>query len=394
MTDTTNTTRPPKRGIELPAAVAISWSLIGGLTLGGAGVATMIFAERMSGHLMLMASTVLFAIGALLGLTHGIVLGLFGRPDGWSVRKAGNALLHGMLWLGPALLVGWLLAGWIAAMPIALLGKHYLAAGISGLAWVVLFAVIPWAARRGIEAARLAYRRWDNRMLGTALVGVVAVALAITFAITPPTIWFTNAPLNRVGGLAFAGFLTFWFYGPMITAALHFSRRLRGVAATEMVERTWKHAFVSVAIAAGTGILMAAIAIPFYVGAPGLSAGAEQLGFEKAFAAGLASAFTDEMLLRLVVMTLAFAVTQRYLTKDRIRALVIAVAFATLIDLILHAPAAMLLGLPGAPMFAAYVTVCMAIPAALFGYLYYRRGLGTAVAAHLTAAAALLMLAA
>jgi len=394
MTDTMNTTRPPKRGIELPAAVALSWSLIGGLLLGGAGVAAMLFAERMSGHLMLMGSTVLFVIGATLGLAHGVVLGLFGRPAGWSVGKAGNALLHGMLWLGPALLIGWLLAGWIAAMPIALQGRHFLAAGFSALAWIAMIAMVPWAVRRGFEAARLVYGRWEDRILGTTLTVVVGVAMVIAFLVTPPTIWFTNTTLSRIGGLFFAGFLTFWFYGPMITAALHFSRRLRGVAATPMVERTWKHALVTVGIALGTGLLLAALAIPFYRGAPGLTSGVERLGFWPAFAAALANAFTDEMLFRLIVITLAFAVTQRYLTQDRTRAIVIAVAFATLMDLFLHAPAAMLLGLPGASVFAAFVTLRLAIPAVLFGYLYYRRGLGTAVAAHLTADAVLLLLAA
>jgi len=394
MSDTMNTTRPPKRGIELPAAVALSWSLVGGLLFGGAGVALMLATSRMSGHLMLMGSTVLFAIGAVIGLAHGIVLGLFGRPDGWTMGKAGSALLHGMLWLGPALLVGWLLAGWVAALPITLHGGHYLAAGISIIAWIAMLAVVPWAARSGVEAARLAYHRWEDRILGTTLIGVVGAAMVIAFAITPPTIWFTETALSRTGGFIFAGFLTFWFYGPMITLALHFSRRLRGVAATPMVERTWKHAFTSVGIALGAGILLALIAIPFYRGAVGLSAGAEQVGFARAFASSLANAFTDEMLLRLVVMTLTFAVVQRYLTQDRTRAIVIAVAFATLLDLIMHAPAAMLLGLPGVPVFAAFVTVRMAIPAILFGYLYYRRGLGTAVAAHLAADAALLLLAA
>ncbi len=388
------TTRPPKRGIELPAAVAISWSLVTGLLFGGVGVAAMIFAGRMSGHLMLMGSTMLFAIGALLGLAHGVILGIFGRPADWSVGKAGSALLHGMLWLGPALLVGWLLAGWVAALPIALQGQHYLAAAISALAWVAVIAIAPWAARRGLEAARMVWSRWDDRILGTVLTLVVGLALVIAFWVTPPTVWFTGTTLTRTGGLFFAGFLTFWFYGPMITAALHFSRRLRSAIATPMVERTWRNALVTVGIAVGTGVLLAAIAVPFYRGAAGLTSGVERFGFGAAFAATLANAFADEMLLRLVVMTLTFVAVQRYLTQDRVRAIVIAVAFATLLDIILHAPAAMLLGLPGAGMFTAFVTVRMAIPAILFGYLYYRRGLGSAVAAHLTADAALLLLAA
>lgn len=393
MEHTTPNTRPPKRGIERPAAVAISWSLVTGLLFGGVGVAAMIFTGQMSGHLMLMGSTVLFAIGAMLGLAHGVILGIFGRPEGWSVGKAGNALLHGLLWLGPALLVGWLLAGWVAALPIALEGQHYLAAAISVLAWVAFVAMALWAARHGIAAARMVGRRWDDRILGTTLTVIVGVALVVIFWFAPPTVWFTGITLTRTGGLFFAGFLTFWFYGPLITAALHFSRRLRGPFATPMVARTWKHALVTVGIAVGTGLLLAALAIPFYRGATGLTSGVERIGFGAAFAATLATAFADEMLLRLVVMTLTFVAVERYLTQDRTRAIVIAVAFATLLDIILHAPAAMLLGLPGVGVFAAFVTVRMAIPAVLFGYLYYRRGLGSAVAAHLTADAAILLLA-
>ena len=44
-------------------------------------------------------------------------------------------------------------------------------------------------------------------------------------------------------------------------------------------------------------------------------------------------------------------------------------------------------------MILAYAVARMAIPAALFGYLYWRRGLGTALAAHAAAGAAVGLLA-
>jgi hypothetical protein len=121
----------PHRGLDLPAAVAISWSLAGGMLLGGAAVVAMIVTNQMSGHLLLMASATLFALGAVLGMVHGVILGIAGRPEGTTPRQAWSAMVHGLLYLVPALLQGWLIAGWVAAMPIALNGGHIVAAVIS-----------------------------------------------------------------------------------------------------------------------------------------------------------------------------------------------------------------------------------------------------------------------
>jgi len=392
---TTTMTQPPHRGIELPAAVAISFALAGGLLLGGAGVAIMIFASRMSAHLMLAASTALFITGALIGLAHGVALGMFGRPFGMSGDQALSALLHGVLYLIPALLVGWLLAGWIAAMPIAVLGNHWLAGSISALAWLAMLAVVPWAGRRGWAAAVLAYRRWNDRVLGTALIALVQIALVTMFLIEPPTIWFTNITMSRLGGVLFSGFLTFWFYGPMITLGLHYAHRLRPDLVTLKSPRVvWKRALTSVGIAVAAGLALALIAVPLFGGPTGLGTGADRLGFGTALLAAMAGALTDELAVRLVAMTLAYMVALRFFHATPVRAAIAAIAVATLIDLALQLPRMAGLGIPGVPMIAAYLAVRIAIPAALFGYLYWRRGLGTAVTAHLTADAALLLLAA
>jgi hypothetical protein len=393
--NTTTMNQPPHRGIELPAAVAISFSLAGGLLLGGAGVAALIYAGRMSAHLMLPASTVLFITGAMLGLAHGVVLGMFGRPVAMTGDRAVGALLHGMLYLLPALLVGWLLAGWIAAMPIATLGGHWLAGSISAMAWLAMLAVLPWAARRGWTAAVLAYRRWDDRVLGTALIGVVLLALAAMFVIEPPTIWFTDITFSRIGGMFFAGFLAFWFYGPMITLALHYAHRLRPDLATLKTPRVaWRRATVSIGIAVAAGLGLALIAVPLFGGPTGLGTGAERLGFGPALLAAMAAAITDELLVRLVALTLVYVIAVRFFHATPVRAVIAAIVAATVLDLALQLPMLRGLGLPGLPMIAAYLAVRIAIPAALFGYLYWRRGLGTAVTAHLTADAALLLLAA
>ena len=141
----------PHRGVDLPAAVAISWSLAGGMLLGGAAVVALILTNQMSGHLLLMASATLFALGAVLGMVHGVILGIAGRPEGTTPRQAWSAMVHGLLYLVPALLLGWLIAGWVAAMPIALNGGHVVAAVISAFAWIGMALTVYFAGSTHIQ---------------------------------------------------------------------------------------------------------------------------------------------------------------------------------------------------------------------------------------------------
>lgn len=387
------TTAAPKRELELPALVAIMWSLAGGMLLGGAGVALRMFTGQLSAHLMLVASTTLFVVGAVLGLAHGVVLGIFGRPEGHTLQRAGNALLHGMLYLAPALLLGWLLAGWVAALPLAVHGRHGIAIVVSVLAWLAMVVPVWLAVSTGAHAATLAYRRWPERVLGTALTGLVLVSLLVSFGVEPPVLWFTEIQLTHTGGLLAAVAATLWVYGPLITLGLWFARKIRearGVEAPARRPQLRRVAWPAFAVLAG--VLVTLIAIPFYHGATGLPSDAERFGFASALLLVAANAVADELLVRLFVMGAVFALAIRLLPNNRTWAAALAIAVATVVDLVLHAPSVPGLGLPGATMTVAYVAVRMAIPAVLFGYLYWRRGLGSAVAAHVAANASLILL--
>ncbi len=386
----------PHRGLDLPAAVAISWSLAGGMLLGGAAVVLMLVTNRMSGHLLLMASASLFALGAALGLVHGGILGVLGRPEGTTPRDALGAMVHGLLYLVPALLLGWLIAGWVAAMPIALQGTHVVAAVISAFAWVGMALTVYFAASTGRHAAALAYRRWPDRVPGTIMVGSTLIALLVAFAIQPPTIWFTSVRLTMPGAALLALAATFWFYGPIITVSLRVLRRLLPLfPATRVFDRVhaWRGVLLRAGIAVAAGIVMALLALPFHRGSLQLPTDVERYGFLPAMGMAIAGAVTDELLLRLFVLTVAFALTLRYLPREKTWAVAIAVGVATLADMLLHWPAMESLGLPGISMVIAYVAVRMAIPAVVFGYLFWRRGLGTALAAHAAAGAAVGLLA-
>lgn len=387
------TTAAPKRELELPALVAIMWSLAGGMLLGGAGIALRMFAGQLSAHLMLVASSTLFVIGAVIGLSHGVVLGLFGRPEGHTLRRAGHALLHGMLYLAPALLLGWLLAGWVAALPLALHGRHVIAIAVSVVAWLAMAVPVWFAASTGAHAVSLAYRRWPERVLGTALTGVVLASLLVSFWVEPPVLWFTEIELTRTGGVLLAVGATLWLYGPLITAGLWLARRMREAQPVELPTRYPRlRGLAWPVLAVLAGVVVTLIAIPFYHGATGLPSDAERFGFVSALLLVAANAVADELLVRLFVMGAAFALALRLLPNNRTWAAGLAIAAATAVDLILHAPSVPGLGLPGTTMLVAYVAVRMAIPAALFGYLYWRRGLGTAVAAHVAANASLILL--
>ncbi len=143
-------------------------------------------------------------------------------------------------------------------------------------------------------------------------------------------------------------------------------------------------------------MLIAALAVPFHKGALGIPTDVERLGLIPAMGLALANAVTDELFLRLFVFTAALAIAVRFLSRgrtDRTWAVWLAIGVATLADLLLHWPDMVALGLPGFSTVIAYALARMAIPAVLFGYIYWRRGLGTAVAAHAAAGAAVGLLA-
>jgi hypothetical protein len=389
-------TTGPQRGVELPAAVTISWSLAGGMLCGGAAVVLMILTGRMSGHLMLTASATLFAIGALAGLAHGIALGILGRPETMTVRESIAAMVHGLFYLVPALLLGWLVAGWVAAMPLAWTGKHFIAAAISALAWVAMIVTAYFAGSIGLRAAGLAFRRWPHRVAGSLLVGAVAATMVAAFVVQPPTIWFTNTRLAMPGALLLAFLASVWFYGPIITVGLWLVKRIRPELpeADAPSPAALTRVGTSAAIALVAGLLLAVIALPFYRGALGLPSDVERLGFAGAMMMALSQSLTDELFFRLFAMTVAYVLAVRLMPRSKHAvAIAAAIAVGAALDLIVHLRDLPALGLPGALAIGGYAVVRIVIPALAFGYLFWKRGLGTAVGAHLASGAALGLLA-
>lgn len=385
----------PRRGVELPAAVAIAWSLAGGMLLGGAAVVGLIATGRMGSSLMLTASASLFAVGALVGLLHGVVLGLFGRAEGTSAADAGRAMAHGLLYLVPALLLGWLTAGWMAALPVALAGRHVIATGVSLVAWAAMLVTVFFALRTGLRAAGLAYRRWPQHVVGTALVVAVLVTLAARFALHPPTLWPTDRRLAGLGAMILALACTFWLFGPVITVGLWLADRVRpGLCAFERPSSlTWKRLGAGAGVPVAAGLVLALIALPFHLGTVRLPSEIERFGFVAAMAVVLSRALTAELFMRLFALTLAFVVATRFLPRSGIGTAAVAIVAAAMLDLAIQSTGIPALGLPGAVSVTAYAVVRFLIPALVFGYLFWRRGLVAAIGAHVAADLTLAVLA-
>jgi hypothetical protein len=276
-------------------------------------------------------------------------------------------------------------------MPLALSGHKVIGTVLSGLAWAAMVVTTYFAAGTGVHATKLAYRRWPHRVAGTALVGVVFVSLVVAFLIRPPAIWFTSIRLATPGAMLLAFVSAFWFYGPMITIGLWLVRRLRpDIRESELpLPSTLKRTGIGAGIAVASGLALALIALPFYRGAPHLPSDVERLGLASAMLLALSRAFTDELFLRLFAMTVAFVLAARLFKAQGTRAAALAIGIAAALDCIVHWAEIPALGLPTAEMVAAYAVVRVVIPAIVFGYLFWRRGLGAAVGAHFTAGAAL-----
>ena len=72
----------------------------------------------------------------------------------------------------------------------------------------------------------------------------------------------------------------------------------------------------------------------------------------------------------------------------------LAVIVATVLQVVLYIPGVLAIGFPNALSATAFIVAAVALPAVVFGVLFWKRGLATAVIADATALVALALLAA
>ena len=378
------------RGIDLTGRTAVTWAVAGGVGLGGILVGIMALNGMLSGNGLLMTSMALFVIGGLLGFLHGAVLGVMGRPAGMNLRHALGTLGFATMWAIPALTVSALIAGWIAMTPIAIYTGKTLALVGCGVAWVIGVALVATAAVNGWRALRAAYGRWEERRYGTVLVAASFAALLITFFAARPVIWGIDLRVTEVGAVLLALSLTLWLVGPLVTIAL---KQIQRIALPGPAFETSRGVVPGVVVGLVAGGVLGLIALPFASAKYGVPVTGESAGPLGMITLALSAALVNEVLLRFIVVTAVAALVLRWHKAHREEAAIVAIAIATVVQVLLYLPAVLTIGFPNALSGIAFVVVAVALPAAVFGVLFWKRGLATAVLADAAALVALALLA-
>lgn len=379
-----NDGRTVTRGIGLPGRVAVAWSAAGGVLVGGFLVAAMTLTGQLSGHALLLTCTGLFVVGAVLGFVHGAVLGWMGRPAGASRKSSLAGLALAAAYAIPALLVAWLVAGWIGMTSIALYAGKTAAIVGCGIAWFVGLGAVAVAGENGWKALRNAYAGWSNARVGTLIVAALFGGLLAVFLAEQPRIWGLSLRLTPVGAVLAALAATLWLAGPMVTVSLGLLDRLPTPRPAKAFGGKG-NAVVSVTVAVVVGVIMALIALPFYETAHGVQ--------PTGIAAALSTALVDEVLLRLFLMTAVAWLLLREFQVDAGKAVVVAVLVAAAVQGLIYLPGVLQLGFPSPVTAVGFLTVTALVPAIAFGWLFWKRGFGTALVAHATALGALLLIA-
>jgi hypothetical protein len=373
------------RTIGLHGRVAVLSGMAGGIALGGVLVAAMTLSGRLSAHALFLNATGLFLVGAVLGLVNGAILAFFGRPAGTPGRVAFGDLGRAALYAVPGLAVAWLTAIWVSMTLVAAYsGRWGPIAGVA-IGWVAAGAILAVAAVHALRALKNAYARWPEAGVGTVLTAATFAALAVMFLADRPEIWGQRLRLTETGAVLLAAVLTLWVAGPVVTVALRLARRvpfpvpLAGLLGG-------RNTGVDVGIGLLVGAVVGLLAAPF--AAPGVApATVGTLVVE------VGQALVDEVLLRLFLVTAVAWLLLKWHRIGSSEALVAAVISATLAQVALYAPGAMSVGFASAAGTVAFLTVAVAVPAAAFGILFWRRGFTSALVADIAALAAIALVA-
>lgn len=376
--------RPLTLGVGSVGKLAVSWAVGGGVLVGGVLVGAMTLAGQLSGFGLLLTSTGLFVVGGVLGFVHGGLLGWLGRPSTESRREALASLGMGAVFAVPALMVSWLVAGWIAMTTVALYSGKVAGLVGSGIAWLIGAALLVVAAEQGWSAVRRLYAGWSNARVATLLVAGLYGGLLAVFLAERPQLWGLSVQVTPVGAVLLATAAALWLAGPVVAVSLALLDRMPSVRPAVAFGGRGS-ALVSVGIAVGVGVVMALIALPFYTTTYGVTTGG--------MAGALSGALMDEVLFRLFLVTVVAWVGLREFGFTEGKAVGVAIAVAALAQVLIYLPGVLAIGFPSTATLVGFLAVTAVVPAAAFGVLYWQRGFGTALVAHATALLALFLVA-
>jgi hypothetical protein len=383
MKQETRTGKALTLGLGTAGKLAVSWAVGGGILVGGFLVAGMTLAGQLSGFGLLLTATGLFAVGGVLGFIHGALLGWLGRLPTESRRQALASVGMGAVYALPALMVSWLVAGWIAMTTVALYSGKVAGLIGSGIAWLIGVALLVLAAEQGWSAIRRLYAAWSNARVASLLVAALYGGLLAVFLAERPQLWGLSVQVTTVGAVLLATAATLWLAGPVVALSLALLDRMP-VARPAVAFGGRSSALVSITIAVTVGVVLALMALPFYTATYGVTPGG--------MANVLSGALMDEVLFRLFLVTAVAWVGLREFGFTEAKAVGVAVAVAALAQVLIYLPGVLAIGFPSTATLVGFLAVTALVPALAFGVLYWQRGFGTAVVAHATALVALFLI--
>jgi hypothetical protein len=178
---------------------------------------------------------------------------------------------------------------------------------------------------------------------------------------------------------------TLWLAGPVVTLSLWLLERLPSPRPV-LAFGGRKDALVSISIAVLVGVALALIALPFYQATYG--------GVATTGVAGvLTNALVDEVLLRLFLVTAVAWLCCRELGLGTTRAAAMAIGVAAVVQVLVYLPGVLAIGFPSVGSAVGFMAVTVLVPAVAFGVLYWQRGFSSALLAHATTLAALMVIA-
>lgn len=376
--------RVPQSGeLRFAGRVVLAMVVTGGLVFGGPLVWALVETEQLPATDLLRKSTNFFLLGTILGLIHGIPLGIFGRNPDMTVREAASAQTRGLLYALPALALAWSAAGWLATSA----GGSRTDAGIAHLvfnsvAWLAALGAVIYTQGLKIRAMRASYARWPERRLGTFLVVATFVALAIELMGHRPEIWGTRLRIDPFTGLVISAVIALWIVGPSVTLALRFFRG----RSLEFGFATKRHrARVNILTGLIAGLALSLLALPFHLSPYHLPTVVNGHGFAVGAVDAVSKALFDEVLLRVVLSTAIFALALRWHLRGSSTPMAAAVVGAAILQTLFYLPGVFDLGFRDQLATIAYMAGGVLLPAIVFGTLFWRRGFATALLANASA---------
>jgi len=365
-----------RRELGRPGRTAVAGAAAGGTLAGGFAVAALTLAGQLGDGSIFLTASGLFAAGAVLGFIHGGILGYLGREEDRPVAGAIQDLGRGLLYAVPALSVSWIVAVWIGMTTMGVATGETVVMVLVGASWLAGAAVLGVAAQRAAGSLRTAFGRWTDRREGTLLVAAVLVSLLGLLLVERPWLWGLELQLTPAEGVLLALGTTLWLAGPLVTAALRMAGSLPGSRPTTGFAGG---PLKAPATALAAGAALAGLAVLYHTaftgvpvpGPPGVD------GISLPFVLG--QAVVNEVLLRFGLMTAMVWLLVDTRPLSRRAAVWAGGAGIVVFQLVLYAPGMVEVGFPDVPSAAGYGAVHVAIPAAVFAALYWRRGLAAAL---------------